>query len=96
MKLETVCVQGTFWQIQSHTLVIIDIFTKWIEAFLLMNTTSATLAKVLIDEVIWQYGVPTHLHGNQDANLCTAVIHLLGIHMTRSCAYHPGGNWQAE
>ena len=36
-----------------YILVVTDIFTKWIEAFSLVNTTSATLAKVLIDEVIW-------------------------------------------
>lgn len=83
-----------------YILVINDIFTKWIEAFSLVDTTAVTLAKVLMDEVICRYGVPTHLHSDQGANLCSAVIHelchLLGIHTTRSSAYHPEGNGQVE
>ena len=83
-----------------YILVVTDIFTKWIEAFPLVDTTSATLAKVLMDEVICRYGVPTHLHSDQGANLCSAVIHelshLLGIHTTRSSAYHPEWNGQVE
>ena len=83
-----------------YILVVTDIFTKWIEAFSLADTTAVTLAKVLVDEVICRYGVPTHLHSDQGANLCSAVIHelshLLGIHTTRSSAYHPEGNGQVE
>ena len=83
-----------------YILVVTDIFTKWIEAFSLVDTTSATLATVLMDEVICRYGVPTHLHSDQSANLCSAVIHelshLLGIHTTRSSAYQSEGNGQVK
>ena len=83
-----------------YILVVTDIFNKWIEAFSLVDTTSATLATVLMDEVICRYGVLTHLHSDQSANLCSAVIHdlshLLGIHTTRSSAYHPEGNGQVK
>lgn len=83
-----------------YILVVTDVFTKWVEAFSLADTTAITLANVLMNEVICRYGVPTHLHSDQGANLCSAVIqelsHLLGFHMTRSSAYHPEGNGQVE
>ena len=65
-----------------------------------MNTLSITLATVLVDEVICRYGVPTYIHSDQGANLCSEVIQtlckLLGIQTTRTSAYHPQGNGQVE
>ena len=74
-----------------------SIFTKWIEAFPLKETTSLTL---LVDSVICRYGVPEYLHSDQGANLNSAVIEkmcqLLGIEKTRTKPYHPQGNGQVE
>ena len=83
-----------------YILVVTDIFTKWVEAFSLADTTAVTLANVLMNEIICWYGVPTHLHSDQGANLCSSVIKelscLLGTHNTRSSPYHPEGNGQVE
>ena len=52
------------------------------------------------NEVICRYGVPSGLHSDQGANLCSSVIYslcdLLGIATTRTSAYHPEGNGQVE
>ena len=83
-----------------YILVVTDIFTKWVEAFALRDTTSITLATTLVDQVISRYGVPAYIHSDQGANLCSEVIktmcRLLGMGKTRTSAYHPQGNGQVE
>ena len=78
-----------------YILVVTDLFTKWVEAFPLMNTTAITLATVLMNDIVCRF-VPEYLHSDQAANLRSAVVqglcHLLGIHSTKSSAYHPEGN----
>ena len=83
-----------------YILVITDFFTKWVEAFPLKDTTTNTLANILLNEVVCRYGVPTYIHSDQGANLCSAVVkslcQLLGFTTTRTSAYHPEGNGQVE
>ena len=83
-----------------YILVVTDLFSKWVEAFLLRATNSETLAKILVDEVVCRYGVPVCLHNDQGANLNSQVIlslcRRLGIDHTRTTAYHPQGNGQVE
>ena len=83
-----------------YILVVTDLFTKWVEAFPLPNTTATTLATILMNEIVCRFGVPAHLHSDQGANLRSAVVQklcqLLGIHSTRTSAYHPEGNGQVE
>ena len=42
-----------------YILVITDIFSKWTEAFPVSSTDSATLATILINEVVCRHRVPT-------------------------------------
>ena len=83
-----------------YVLVVTDLFSKWTEAFPLKTTDSETLAKVLIDEIICRYGMPSTLHSDQGANLTSNLISSLcknlGIARTQTSAYHPQGNAQVE
>ena len=83
-----------------YILVVTDLFTKCVEAFPLPNTTANTLGTILMNEVIYCFGVPAHLHSDQGANLHSAAVqklcHLLGIHSTRTSAYHPECNGQVK
>ena len=83
-----------------YILVITDLFTKWVEAFPLKETSSVTLARVLVDEVICRFGVPNNIHSDQGANFCSEVIDtmckMLNIERTQTSAYHPQGNGQVE
>ena len=83
-----------------YILVVTDLFTKWVEAFPIHDTTSSTLATMLVDQFISRYSVPVVLHSDQGANLCSEVIKtickLLGMGQTRTSAYHPQGNGQVE
>ena len=49
-----------------YILVVTDLFTKWVEAFLLRDTQPPPLWKryILVDEIISRYGVPAYLHSD--------------------------------
>jgi len=83
-----------------YILVVTDMFTKWVEAFPLQDTTTITLTTILLNDIVCRYGVPSSLHSDQGANLCSSVIQslcqMLGIKNTRTSAYHPQGNSQVE
>jgi len=83
-----------------YILVVTDLFTKWVEAFPIKDTTTITLVTILLNDIVCRYGVPTSLHSDQGANLCSSVIHslcqALRIMNTRTSAYHPQGNEQVN
>ena len=89
----------TKWH-KKYIIMITDVFTEWVEAFPLQNTTTETLAACLVNKVVCHYGAPAVIHSDQGANLCGDVVHsmchLLGIQQTRTSAYHPQGNGQVE
>lgn len=58
----------------NYILVVTDLFTKWVEAFPLREMSSITLATVLVDHVIYRFGVPVVLHSDQGGNLCSEVM----------------------
>ena len=78
---------------KKYILVVTDIFSKWVEGFALQSTDTETLATVLVNEVVCQYGVPSRLHSFQGANLTSQVISFLcrglGIELTQTTAYQP-------
>ena len=52
-------------------------------------------SRLLVDEVICRYGVPSYLHSDQGANLTSnlmaSLCKPLNIQQTRTSAYHPHG-----
>lgn len=76
-----------------YLLVIVDCFTKWVEAFPLRNIRASTIAEVFVKEVISRHGVPVQVHTDQGRNfeskLFREVMDLLGIRKTRSTPLHP-------
>ena len=60
-----------------YILVVTDIFTKWVEAFVLKDTTANTLATMLLNEVICHYGAHCTIHSDQGANLYSSVVQYL-------------------
>lgn len=83
-----------------YLLVIIDCFTKLVEAFPLKNIRTRTIAEIFVDQFISRHGVPLELHPDQgrnfESNLFKELIQLLGIKKTRTTALHPQSNRQAE
>lgn len=83
-----------------YILVVTDLFTKWVEAFPLKETSAKSLATVLVNEFICRFGILESLHGDQGRNFCGHLIQsicdILGIKLTNTSAYHPQGNGQME
>jgi hypothetical protein len=87
---------GTLWYI----LVMIDLFTKWVEAIPIGNTSASTLVECLHSEWVTRYGPPKQLHNDQGSNFMSKEVNdycnKLGINHTHTTAYHPQGNGGVE
>lgn len=66
-----------------YCLVVSDSFTKWVEAFPARNNTASTTAKILVEHVFSQWGVPKEIdsdHGQRFiAEVSKGVCQALGI-----------------
>lgn len=76
-----------------HLLVVMDHFTKWCEVFSTKDQKATTVAQLLVSRVFSRFGPPTVLHSDQgrnfESNLMQEVCNLMGIHKSRTTAYHP-------
>ena len=76
-----------------YILVVSDCFTKWVEAYPILNQETVTIANVLVNEFISRFQVPLLLHSDQgsqfESSLFQELCSLLDIDKTRITAYHP-------
>jgi len=83
-----------------YLLVVIDCFTKWVEAFPLKNIKANTIADIFVKQVISRHGVPLEIHTDQGKNFESSIFQgitrLLGIKKTRTTALHPQSDGQVE
>ena len=81
-------------------LVICDYFTKWVEAFSLMDHRAMTVADVLVTEIFLRFGVPRYLHSDQApefmSELMTELCELLEVQRTRTTPYRPQSDGLVE
>lgn len=81
-------------------LVVTDSFTKYNWAFPTRNQKENTVATVLWEKVISNYGFPHRLHSDQGQDFESKVIsdlcRMAKIDKTRTTPYHPQGNGQTE
>ena len=54
--------------------VVIDYFTKWVEAALYVNVTRLVICEFLKKKVTYQYGLPEKIISNNAKNLNNALI----------------------
>ena len=80
-----------------YIIVVMDYFSKWVEAYALPNQEAVTVAEALVKECICRFGVPRELHSDQGRNFESAVFQnickILGINKTRTTALHPAVRW---
>ena len=83
-----------------YILMLVDQFTKWLEAYPLPDQTAVTVARAVVDNFISRFGCPLVIHTDQGRNfesdLFKAVCTLLEISKTRTTPTHPCSNGQVE
>ena len=81
-------------------IVICDYFTKWVEAYATPDHCAETVARVLVDNFVSRWGLPTTLHSDQgrefEGKLISSLCQLLGIEKTRTTPWHPSSNGLVE
>ena len=83
-----------------NMLVIVDHFTRYVQAYVTQNQTARTTAQVLYNEYFSMFGFPQRLMSDQGTGFTSKVIaamcSLLGIEKIRTTPYHPQSNGSAE
>ena len=78
----------------------IDPFTKWAEAFPAPNKEAATVARILVEQIICRYGVPIAILTDQgkevDGQIMREVCRLLEIDKMRTTSYKASTNAAVE
>ena len=89
------CSQG-----YTYMLTLLDRFTRWPEVYPLINMTTSTVTKKLLEEYIPRFGVPqviTTDRGRQfESELFRQLGDCLGVQRIRTSAYHPRANGMVE
>jgi len=84
-----------------YLLVIVDRFTKWVEAFPLRNIRAKTVAEIFVNQFVSRHGVPSEIPTegkNFESKLFSELTELLGIKIkkTRTTPLHPQSDGQVE
>ena len=96
--LELVCMD--FLGLESYILVMTDHYTKYALAYPTRTQEAKTVAKILVEHFVVNYGIPERLHSDQGASFEGRVIkHLckmLGMKKSRTTPYYPQGDGITE
>ena len=83
-----------------NVLVVVDHFTRYVQAFVMNNHTAHTTARVLYNNFFSVFGFPQKLMSDQGTkftgDVIAAMCKLLGIERIRTMPYHPQTNGSAE
>lgn len=83
-----------------NVLVITDVFSKWTIAAPTRDQTAQTVARILVNELFFKFGVCKRIHSDQgrcfEAEIIQQLCTIYRIKKSRTTAYHPQGNGQCE
>lgn len=84
----------------SNVLVMVDYFSKWLEAVPLRDTSSASIWDAFYSRIVCQFGIPRQVVSDNAANLNSEEIisrfNSLSIKKSHSTSYHQQTDGQAE
>ena len=76
-----------------YAVVFVDYLTKWPEVFPTPDQSAATVARLLVEEIVSRHGVPAELLSDRGHTFLSALLKvvegLLGFHKVNTSAYHP-------
>ena len=83
-----------------NVLVVVDHFTRFVQAYVMKNHMAYTTARVLYNNYFSVFGFPQRLMSDQGTeftgDVIAALCKLLGIQKIRTTPYHPQSNGSAE
>lgn len=83
-----------------HILVIVDAFTKWVEALPIADQEAATCMNAAYKHVFSRFGLPRQLHSDQGRNFESSLVKelctLAGVYKTRTTPFHPRSDGLTE
>ena len=83
-----------------YLLVVVDAFTKWVEAYPLPDQKAATCITAVYNGMFSRFGLPRQLHSDQGRNfesqLVTELCNITGVYKARTTAFHPRSDGQTE
>ena len=81
------------YQGNQYAVVFMDYLTKWPEVFPVSDQSAATVARLLVEEIVSRHGVPTEVLSDRGraflSGLMKEIERLLGFHELNTSAYHP-------
>ena len=85
---------------KEHILVVTDLFTKFVWAFPTKDQKATTVARILIEEIFYKFGIPRRIHSDQgrsfESSLIRNICRKYDVVKSRTSPYHPEGNGQTE
>jgi hypothetical protein len=84
----------------TFVVIIVEYFTKWIEAKLLTNVSSATIKRFFWQNIVCRYGVPRHIIVDNakyfDNAMFKEFCQQIGTNVAFASVYHPQSNGSVE
>ena len=81
-------------------LVVVDHFTRYVQAYVVRNETARVAAEVLYHRYFTVFGFPRQLMSDQaqafEGKVINALCDYLGVEKIRTTPYHPQSNGQVE
>jgi hypothetical protein len=83
-----------------HIIVVIDYFTKWVEAMPTMKSDGKTAAFFVFNQIIARFGIPSEIvtdHGSHFQNeMMEELASKMGFRHGHSSPYYPQGKWASR
>ena len=74
-----------------YGIVVMDWFTKFVQIYPMKNREAETVARIVMDNYIAQFGVPREIHTDQgtqfESQLFQELCSLLGVNKTRTTSF---------
>ena len=76
-----------------YAVVVVDYLTKWPEVYATQGQSSATISRLLVEEVVSRHGVPSEILSDRGKSFLSGLMReletLLGYRKVNMTAYHP-------
>ncbi len=83
-----------------YVLVIMDYFTKWVEAFPMCDQKTIAITKLFVEHIICRHGIPEQLISDRGTNflseLISGICEFLGVKKFNTSGYHLQTNGLVE